>query len=120
MGASAHGLAAIAVVLLSVGGFLSLRDYAHAHPQPLIAAVDATHREASQRPKYLSINIRDLQVMQVMQVKVLAENPLADETESPLSEIIPAEWRVVRLEITEPNGTRHIIERGCRSMNGRH
>ncbi len=43
---------------------------------------------------------------------MLANNPLEDETESPLGEIDPAEWRVVRLVHTEPNGTRHIIERG--------
>ena len=42
----------------------------------------------------------------------VADNPLEDETESPLDEIDPAEWRVVRLEHSEPNGTRHIIERG--------
>jgi hypothetical protein len=103
------GLAAIAVVLLSVGGFFSLRDYAQTHPQPLIAAVDAAEHQAYQKPQYLSKDIRDLQVMQD---RVLADNPLEDETESPLGEIVPSEWRVVRLEHTEPNGTRHIIERG--------
>ena len=43
---------------------------------------------------------------------MLADNPLEDETELPLGEIVPAEWRVVVLEHTDPNGTRHIIERG--------
>jgi hypothetical protein len=104
-----RGLAAIAVVLLSVGGFLSLRDSGHAQPQPLIAAVEAERSESVSTPQYLSKDIRDLQVMQD---RVLADNPLEDETESPLGEIVPAEWRVVRLEHTEPNGTRHIIERG--------
>jgi hypothetical protein len=66
-----------------------------------------TARPAS--PQFLSKDIRDLQVMQD---RVLADNPLDDETEPPLGEIVPAEWRVVRLEHTEPNGTRHIIERG--------
>jgi hypothetical protein len=47
-----------------------------------------------------------------MQDRVLADNPLEDETELPLGEIVPAEWRVVVLEHTDPNGTRHIIERG--------
>ena len=59
--------------------------------------------------QYLSKDIRDLQVMQD---RVLADNPLEDETELPLGEIVPAEWRVVVLEHTDPNGTRHIIERG--------
>jgi hypothetical protein len=100
----AGGLAAIAVVLLSVGGFFSLRDYAQTHPQPLIAAVEAPDHETRQTPQYLSKDIRDLQVMQ--------DRVLADESESPLGETVAAEWRVVRLEHTEPNGTRHIIERG--------
>ncbi len=104
-----RGLAAIAVVLLSVGGFLSLRDYARTQPQPLIAAVEAIRSESASTPQYLSKNIRDLQTMQD---KVLADNPLADQTESPLGEIVPAEWRVVVLEHTDPDGSRHIIERG--------
>ena len=108
------GLAAIAAVLLSVGGFLSLRDSGNTQPQPLMGAVEADHSESASKPQYLSKDIRDLQVMQD---RVLADNPLADnpldvETESPLGEIVPSEWRVVRLEHTEPNGTRHIIERG--------
>ena len=103
------GLAAIAAVLLSVGGFLSLRDSGNTQPQPLMGAVEADHSESASKPQYLSKDIRDLQVMQD---RVLADNPLEDETESPLGEIVPSEWRVVRLEHTEPNGTRHIIERG--------
>lgn len=74
-----------------------------------MAAVEAERSESASTPQYLSKDIRDLQVMQD---RVLADNPLEDETESPLGEIVPAEWRVVRLEHTEPNGTRHIIERG--------
>lgn len=47
-----------------------------------------------------------------MQYRVLADNPLNDETEIPLGEIDPAEWRVVVLEHVAADGTRHVIERG--------
>lgn len=87
-----RGLTAIAAVLLSVGGFLSLRDSGHTRPQPPMAAVEADRSESGSTPQYLSKDIRDLQVMQD---QVLADNPLEDETESPLGEVVPAEWRVV-------------------------
>src|SRR5690606_4971013 len=87
----ASSLAVIATLLLTVGGAFTVRDYTRTQPQPLIAAIDATHREASHQPQYLSKDIRDLQVMQD---RVLADNPLAAETESALGEIVPAEWRV--------------------------
>lgn len=87
-----RGFAAIAVVLLSVGGYLSLRDSGNTQPQPLMAAIEAERSESASTLQYLSKDIRDLQVMQD---RVLADNPLEDETESPLGEIVPAEWRVV-------------------------
>jgi hypothetical protein len=102
-----RGLGVIAAVLLAVGGLFTARDLATSQPQQLVAAVEAPAK--AETPRYLSKDIRDLQVMQD---RVLADNPLEDETESPLGEIVPAEWRVVRLEHTEPNGTRHLIERG--------
>jgi len=104
-----RSLAIFAALMLTFGGVLTIRDYARTQPQPLVASVDAPDRISSQQPQYLSKDIRDLQVMQD---RVLADNPLEDETELPLGEIVPAEWRVVVLEHTDPNGTRHIIERG--------
>ena len=106
---ASRSLAVIAALMLTIGGVFTARDYVRTQPQPLLAAVDAAEHQAYQKPQYLSKDIRDLQVMQD---RVLADNPLEDETESPLGEIVPSEWRVVRLEHTEPNGTRHIIERG--------
>jgi hypothetical protein len=106
---ASRSLAVIAALMLTIGGVFTARDYVRTQPQPLLAAVDAAEHQAYQKPQYLSKDIRDLQVMQD---RVLADNPLEDESESPLGEIVPAEWRVVRLEHTEPNGTRHIIERG--------
>lgn len=108
-GFASRSLAIIATLLLTIGGVLTIRDYAKTEPQSLVASVDAPDRISSQQPQYLSKDIRDLQVMQD---RVLADNPLEDETELPLGEIVPAEWRVVVLEHTDPNGTRHIIERG--------
>jgi hypothetical protein len=102
-------LAIIAALLLTVCGVFTLKEFIRTQPQPLIAAVEAARSESASTPQYQSKDIRDLQVMQD---RVLADNPLEDETESPLGEIVPAEWRVVRLEHSEPNGTRHIIERG--------
>lgn len=61
-------------------------------PQPLAAAIDAPQRPAAHAPRYLSKDIRDLQVMQD---RVLADNSLDDETEIPLGEIAPAEWRSI-------------------------
>ncbi|MCX7399008.1 MAG: polymorphic toxin-type HINT domain-containing protein [Planctomycetales bacterium] len=104
-----RSLAIFAALMLTFGGVFTVRDYARTQPQPLVASVDAPDRISSQQPQYLSKDIRDLQVMQD---RVLADNPLEDETELPLGEIVPAEWRVVVLEHTDPNGTRHIIERG--------
>lgn len=97
---------------------MSLKHDSQTHPQPLMAAANVVRSVSDREPasdakaptlQYLSKDIRDLQVFQD---RVLADNPLEDETESPLGDINPAEWRVVRLEHTEPNGTRHIIERG--------
>ncbi len=104
-----RSLAIFAALMLTFGGVFTVRDYARTQPQPLVASVDAPDRISSQQPQYLSKDIRDLQVMQD---RVLADNPLEDETELPLGEIVPAEWRLVVLEHTDPNGTRHIIERG--------
>lgn len=102
-------LAVIETLMLTIGGVFTTRDYSRTPPQPLVASVDAPDGETTQQPQYLSKDIRDLQVMQD---RVLADNPFEDETELPLGEIVPAEWRVVVLEHTDPNGTRHIIERG--------
>ncbi len=108
----------MAALLLTVGGVMSFKQDSRNHPQPLMAAADVARAVSDREPasdanaatqQYLSKDIRDLQVFQN---RVLANNPLGEETESPLGEINPAEWRIVRLEHTEPNGTRHIIERG--------
>ncbi len=97
-----RGLAAIAVVLLSVGGFLSLRGSGHTQPQPLIAAVEADRSESTSTPQYLSKRIADIQPIAD---RVLADNPETEgQAPSDFGEFNAADWRLLKLLIPKPDG----------------
>jgi hypothetical protein len=92
-----YGLAVFAAVLLTVRDVFASKDYRQTQPQPLVAAVEADRSESASTPRYLS---QDVRYLEVAQDNVLAHNPLEDETESPLGEIVSAEWRVVVLAVS--------------------
>jgi len=93
-----HHLAAIAVVLLSVGRYLSLRDSGYTQPQPLIAAVEAERSESASTPQSLSKDVRDLQVIQDRLLLVglsrstLQNPPIHTERIAPRALVLPVRF----------------------------
>jgi hypothetical protein len=108
-----RGLWAVTLAFLSVGGWLSYDGMSPAERPQLASAVGAlegTRGSLEAAPvEYLSKPISQLRTMHD---RVLAHNPLADETEPPLLNVDPGQWRVVTLQHEQPDGSRAIVERG--------
>jgi hypothetical protein len=118
-----RGLWAVAVAFLSLGGLLTLDETPPGDLPQLssaVASVDAGSVESGAglgagaensagSVEYLSKPIRELRTMRD---RVLAHNPQRDETQAPLTDIDPQQWRVVTLQHDQPDGSRVTVERG--------
>lgn len=111
----------LATILLVLGTFFTFKDaepFAATYLPTATAEVGASELtlpdllaapDESSDPQYLTVPIRDLQVMHH---RVMAHNPLREEVTKSLGEFDPFEWRVVRLQYDNPDGGRVFIERG--------
>jgi hypothetical protein len=118
-----RGLWAVALAFLSLGGLLTLDETPPGELPQLssaVASVDAGSVEsgaglgaadenAAGSVEYLSKPIRELRTMRD---RVLAHNPQREETQAPLTDIDPQQWRVVTLHHDQPDGSRVTVERG--------
>jgi hypothetical protein len=111
-----RGLWTVALAFLSVGGWLNYDGMSPAERPQLSAAVASVgaleETRGSLEAAPARYHSKPISQLRTMHDRVLAHNPLADESEPPLLNVDPGQWRVVTLQHEQPDGSRAIVERG--------